>query len=198
MPRAGRRLYPLLLRLYPAEFRDEYGDDMVLLFDDLVAEHGIFPTVRRTAVDLMVTVPRYRLESAMNESRVTPLLTACISLLTIVGLAAPMIGLLWVGPAALALALGLAVANRSRLARAIRTPRTATRGSRLRGAGVCALVFAASAGAWAVAVSDGSASTPSLLVSSLVGTMALVGTLGFLGAALFTPRVSTGVPPATT
>ena len=36
--RWSERLYRSLLRLYPREFRDEYGDEMSLLFRDRASE----------------------------------------------------------------------------------------------------------------------------------------------------------------
>ena len=59
-------LYRSLVRLYPRAFRHDYADDLVQNFADLIAHHGPSRTWRRTAVDLAVTVPRYRLETVMN------------------------------------------------------------------------------------------------------------------------------------
>ena len=61
------RVYRSLLRLYPSEFRHEFGIDLALHFDDLVASLGTGRAWRRTAIDLTVTIPRYRLEHHMSE-----------------------------------------------------------------------------------------------------------------------------------
>jgi hypothetical protein len=63
---AGTLLYRALLRLYPRRFREYYADDLVLHFEDLVGRDGARQAWSRTAVDLLVTVPRYRLASALR------------------------------------------------------------------------------------------------------------------------------------
>ena len=62
-----RRGYQLLIPLYPAAFRREFGGDMLLLFDSLVADRGILAATSRTSLDLIVTVPRYRLETVISD-----------------------------------------------------------------------------------------------------------------------------------
>ena len=138
-----RRTYRLLIPLYPAEFRREHGDDMVLLFDALVADRGILAATGRTSIDLIVTVPRYRLEAVMTEFRATQVLTTAIAGLLVLGVASPMVGLPWVGPVLILAGLGLVIANRGRLARAIRTPDSSRRTRRLRMSALSAGIFAA-------------------------------------------------------
>ena len=69
----------------PLAFRREFGDDMLLLFDSLVADRGILAATSRTSLDLIVTVPRYRLETVMTDSRATQVLTATIAGLLVLG-----------------------------------------------------------------------------------------------------------------
>jgi hypothetical protein len=64
-------VYRKLLRLYPSAFRHEFGVDLALHFDDLVAGLGTRRAWRRTAIDLFVTIPRYRLEHHMSEQHAT-------------------------------------------------------------------------------------------------------------------------------
>ncbi len=60
------RTYRALVRLYPPAFRDEYGDDLVaLLHDQLADEPG--PRVWARAIrDLLLTVPTQHLEAHMH------------------------------------------------------------------------------------------------------------------------------------
>ncbi|MEO7397864.1 MAG: hypothetical protein ABIW84_04800 [Ilumatobacteraceae bacterium] len=62
----GLSLYAALTRLYPAGFRREFGSDLVQHFDDLSQARGPCAAWRRASLDLLVTVPRYRLESIMS------------------------------------------------------------------------------------------------------------------------------------
>ena len=188
MHRTARRIYRSFLALYPADFRDEYGDDMVLLYDDLIAEHGALPATRRAAIDLIVTLPRYRLESAMTDSRITQVLTWGLSLLVLAGISAPLYGVLWLAPIALGLAVIVGAANHHRLATAIRQPSSATRTSRFRVAAICAVLAVGAIGAWMAVLANGEVSTLGLVLPSLVGTAAMIGALGFLAAGLLTPR----------
>ena len=67
--RVHERLYRNLLLLYPRAFRDEYRDDLLRVFTELLAETGPFRTWRRVLVDLVTTVPRQRLEDLMKTPR---------------------------------------------------------------------------------------------------------------------------------
>ena len=49
-------------------FGGHYGDDLVQQFADLVADRRARAAWARTGVDLIVTVPRYRLESIMKRT----------------------------------------------------------------------------------------------------------------------------------
>lgn len=188
-----RRGYQLLIPLYPAAFRREFGDDMLLLFDSLVADRGILAAASRTSLDLIVTVPRYRLETVMTDSRATQVLTATIAGLLVLGFISPMAGLLWPSPLLILAGLGLTVANRTRLAHAIRTPDSSRRSRRLRLSALSAAVFAAAVVGYGVVIWDETASTLGLLLPSFLGTAALVCSARFLVAGLLTPR-SANIP----
>ena len=85
-------------------------------------------------------------------------------------------------------AVVVAVAQRSRLARAIRTPDTDVRHRRLRWAGICGAVFALSIVTYLADLGDDEISTASLLWHNLVGTSAMVAMVIFFVAGLLTPR----------
>lgn len=67
--------YRLAIRLYPRTFRDEYGDDLVLLLTDQLRNDRAPRVAVRTAVDLLLTVPQRHLESRMSTTRPSTLPT---------------------------------------------------------------------------------------------------------------------------
>jgi hypothetical protein len=140
----GAALYRKLTRLYPRAFRVHYGDDLVVHFADLVERDGSAAAWRRTALDLLVTVPRYRLESVMNTRRTTSTLVTLVAALTIAAVGAFAAGLAPLGLIALLLAVALAVAERSRLARSMRPSGQAHRRRILAWAGALAVCCVAS------------------------------------------------------
>src|SRR5215475_12006543 len=58
----SEKFYALLLRLYPAQFREDYGNEAMQLFRDrLEDERGFFPRLRLwfdLVCDLTVSIPR--------------------------------------------------------------------------------------------------------------------------------------------
>jgi hypothetical protein len=126
---AGTSVYRVLVRLYPRRFREHYADDLILHFEDLVRGYGAGYAWRRTAVDLLVTVPRYRMETIMeprHSARGVALLVAVFAVAGVLGF--------FVGFAAALLlvvvSIAIAVAERGRLASSLRPP-TASRRQRL-------------------------------------------------------------------
>jgi len=184
---ARHPVYRSLVRLYPRDFRDHYRDDLVQNFADLVADRGARAAWTRTGVDLIVTVPRYRLESIMTERHSATSLNVAITLLAAGGVLSVLTGV-FPGLVLFVAALALAVAQRSTLARAIRTPDSNRRRRRLRVAAVLALVFLASIVSYALDLSDDHISGISLLVHNAIGGPAMVGAIVYLIAGLFTPR----------
>ena len=84
--RLAVRVYRVLLHLYPHEFRDEYGADMVRLVRDQSADEPAWRVAARAAVDLAITIPAQHLEAHMNRpsNHLVPLLytaLACAGLL---------------------------------------------------------------------------------------------------------------------
>ena len=119
---ATHRIYRALIRLYPKEFRRHYGDDLLQAHADLVHEHGRLRAGMRTALDVAVTVPRYRLETIMT-TRLTDagILAVIVALLTLAALATLDVGALLAAPALLIAAV-VAITQRSHLARSLRAP----------------------------------------------------------------------------
>ncbi len=86
------RVYRTLLLLYPRDFRDRYTDDLVQTLTDLTGELGPRRAWRRVTLDLIVTVPRYRLETVMNEERSSTLLTMAITVIAVAGITSVFVG----------------------------------------------------------------------------------------------------------
>lgn len=121
------RVYRSLLLLYPRDFRDRYTDDLVQTLTDLSGELGPRRAWRRVTLDLVVTVPRYRLETVMNDGRSSTLLTMAIVVMAVAGITSVFVGL-YPGVVLVPLAGVVAITQRSKLARSI----DAVDGTRLR------------------------------------------------------------------
>ncbi len=87
------RVYKHLLRLYPRDFRDRYGDDLLQVHAELSAELGPRRAWHRVTLDLIVTVPRYRMETFMKEQHIPTVLTAGIVVMACAGIVSLLIGL---------------------------------------------------------------------------------------------------------
>ena len=190
MTAAGhQRIYRGLTRLYPNEFRNHYRDDLVQQFSDLVTRDGSRRAWVRTALDLIVTVPRYRLEIIMSTTHSTTTLNITIAALAAGGVLSVLTGI-YPGALLIIAAAVVALTQRSQLARSLRTPDSNQRTRRLRMSALSAAVFAACVVAYFIVVWDEEASTVGLLVPSLLGTAALIGAIAYLIGGLLTPKSS--------
>jgi hypothetical protein len=125
--REAVRVYRSLLMLYPRDFRDRYADDLVQTFRDLSGELGARRAWRRVTLDLVVTVPRYRLETLMNDNRSSTVLALAITVMAVAGITSVFVGL-YPGVVLVPLAGAIGITQRSKLARSI----DVVDGSRLR------------------------------------------------------------------
>lgn len=184
-----------MIRLYPRDFRRHYAEDLEQHFDDLVADRGVRSAWARTGLDLVITVPRYQMERIMTESHSNTTLNLTLVLLALGGVAVMALDAM-VGAVLLITGLGLAMAQRSSLANALRVPDSALRRKRLRTAAVLGVVFVATYGSFLVTVGDSWTITDTAL--ALVGTPAMVAAPLFLIAGLLTPHTTNvgGVPDA--
>lgn len=188
-------MYRSLVHLYPRDFRLGYGDDLVQHFDDLVTDRGTRAAWTRTGIDLIVTVPRYRLERIMTEQHGATALNVALTLLAVGGVLSVLVGL-YPGAVLLVAAGVVAVAQHSTLARAIRTPSSNRRRRRLRTAAILALVSLAAMVSYIRAVGDEDVGGTSLVVHNAIGVPAMVGAVVFLIAGLLTPKASDNRPVA--
>jgi hypothetical protein len=178
-------IYHALARLYPKAFRDAYRDDLVQHFDDLVADRGISAAWGRTALDLAVTVPRYRLETIMNERHSATTITVAVGLVAAAGVAGMLLGL-YPGGLLVVVALALAITQRSAIARAMRAPDPDRRRRRLQTAAVLGVVFVVSFAAYLLLIGDTWSTRDTLL--AIIGNAAMIGGVGFLAAGLLAPK----------
>lgn len=181
----SRRLYRVCTILYPAPFRDRYREDLVQHFDDLVADRGLLRAGLRTALDLAITIPNYRLEQLMNQRHSAPILMVVFCLVAVAGVVGLVTG---VYPALVLLAVAavLAAAQRSALAKALRTPVVGLRRRRLTTSAILAGLFIITFGAYLTLIGD--TWTPRETALAGVGTTALAGAFVFFVVGLLTPN----------
>jgi hypothetical protein len=125
---SAHRIYLALTWLYPRDFRDRYRDDLVQIHADLTRESGPVGAWCRTTLDLLVTVPRYRMETLMKESLSPITLAVAIATMAVAGIASVFVTDVRVAVVLLPLAIVLAVTQRSKLARSMH----AVNGARMR------------------------------------------------------------------
>ena len=181
---ARHALYRACISLYPPTFRRHYGEDLVQHFEDLVADRGLRRACIRTGLDLVVTIPIYRLERVMSQHSATALVVV-ISLAAGAGVLGLLTGS-YPGLVLFAAALLLAIAQRSSLGKALRTPVVGVRRRRLRISAVLALVFVVCFSTYYVVIGD--TWTPRETVLAVTGTLAIAGAFVFLIVGLLTPK----------
>jgi lysylphosphatidylglycerol synthetase-like protein (DUF2156 family) len=186
---AQHRIYESLLWLYPRDFRREYRSDLLQNFNDLLVDHGIRSAWARTSIDLIVTVPRYRLESIMSEQKSAITINIALAVLVAGAMLAMATGFYPITPVLLIAAIVLAFVQRGALARAIRTPGTNRRRNRLVTAAVLAIICIVAWFSFLNAVGDDEISTASLLIHNAIGVPAMIGAIVYLIVGLLTPRV---------
>lgn len=184
---ARHGVYRACIILYPRTFRRHYREDLVQHFDDLVVDRGLRGAYLRTGLDLVITVPSYRLERIMNPQRSATTLVVIISLIAGAGILSLLTGL-YAGLVLLGAAAVLAVAQRCALAKAIRTPVAGLRRRRLTISAVLTVVFVVCYGVYVMVIGDTWTLRETILAG--VGTLAMIGAPLFLIAGLLTPKAN--------
>lgn len=191
------RTYRAVVGLYPEGFRSEFGEDLVRHFAELVSDLGPRRAWSRTLLDLIITVPIYRLEAIMTPSRSHVALN-----LTVVTLAAGLVSIFAGATSTLGAILGVvllgavavvAITQRSKLARSLR-PANGSRARRFTFAAISGAVLAAAIVGYVMAIGDGHISGGVLVAFNLVGMVALIATGVFLAKGLRTPRTINPTP----
>jgi hypothetical protein len=169
--------YRRALRLYPRQFRQEYGEDMVALLAQQLRDEGAARVWTRTGLDLLRTIPLRHLETHMNvTARTVPTLAGVIFVTA--GMTALVGGPIGIAAAVAlsALAIGLLSWKAERPARAL-PPGTGRRALLLIAGGSAVL------GLMAFAPTDGPDGTWYVFMTVLLGAIAAI-VLGVLyGAA---------------
>jgi hypothetical protein len=185
-------VYRRLVRLYPRGFRDDYADDLVQNFADLVANHGPSRTWRRTAVDLVVTVPRYRLETVMNPRHANTTLYIATAIVAAAAAVSITTAVFPGGFVLLAVAAVLTVVSASKLARSTRPADPQRRRRFLVASGVLAATCVISTTAfWIELASTENWHGGKLVVYNAVFFTTGIGALICLVVGLRTPRTPT-------
>jgi len=135
--------YRALTLLYPREFRNRYRDDLIQHHADLTHSRGRASAWLRTGLDLIITIPRYHLETAMNPRHAASALNAIVATFAIAGLMAIVAVDSLIGAVLLAGAALLALSQRTQLARSIRVCDTDRRHHRLKLAAIFAAIAVA-------------------------------------------------------
>ena len=190
---AASRIYRGVLRCYPASFRRRYGDDLVAVFEDLSANRGVRVAWARTVVDLIVTVPKYRLENIMSQHRANLTLIAVTVIVAIAGSATLAVGAWPVSLGLLAVAGLLLASQRSALAQSMHTERRNRRRHLLVGAIVVMAVFSGLVAVYLSDIGDDRVSNGALMVYDVAGLLCLVSAVMLMVVGLRTH----GQPPAT-
>lgn len=184
--------YRRLVRLYPRGFRDDYAEDLVQNFADLVANHGPSRTWRRTAVDLAVTVPRYRLETVMNPRHTNTTLYIATAIVATAAAVSITTDVFPGGFVLLAVAAVLTVVSASKLARSTRPADTERRRHFLVAAAVLAATCVISTTAfWIELAATENWHGGKLVVYNAVFFITAIGALVCLVVGLRTPRTPT-------
>ena len=182
--------YRSLVQFYPKEFRRDFADDLVQNFTDLLVRDGPSRAWQRTAVDLAVTVPRYRLETFMNPRNTNTTLYITTAVVALAAVTSITTGVFPVGGFILLFAaVGLAIASTSRLARSTRPADPQRRRHLLRGAAVLAATCVISTTVfWIELSNNGDWNGGKVVAYNAVFFTTLIGALACLVAGLRTPR----------
>lgn len=84
-------IYRGLLRVYPRRFRDEYRDDMALLFAEQLRDEPASRVWTRSLIDLTITIPARHLEAHMNRPP-NPTVPVVFAALSVTGVVAAVLG----------------------------------------------------------------------------------------------------------
>lgn len=191
---AAHRAYRALTHLYPKDFRQRYRDDLVQHHADLRCSGGAVRAWTCTGLDLLITVPRYRLEAIMNPKHSNIVLSTVIGLMAVAGVASFLTGL---GPGILLLpiAIVLAVTQRSQIARAIRTPNSDRRRHLLRVAASLAVVSAITLAVAMADVPNDYSWGLKVILYNIVFFSAAIGAIATLVIGLLTPKSPSNPAP---
>jgi hypothetical protein len=101
-------VYRRLLSFYPRRFRDEYGIDMALLFNEQLRDEPAGRVWARGLVDLAITIPAQHLEAHMDRPP-NPTVPVVFAAISVSGVVLAIVSGSSLGMVAFALALALAV-----------------------------------------------------------------------------------------
>lgn len=188
---ADRGVYRALLLLYPKPFRDRYRDDLAQAHDDLIADLGPTRAWCRSGLDLLVTVPRYRLEAIVSTRHSDSTPNVITGTLLVIAAAATLNGGAPLGVMALAVFAVIALTQRSRLARSLRVQRGNQRRRRLLTSAALAGVCVTTLVAFVIDVGGDESWGARAFIYVNIFNVALAAAIVYLVAGLLTHRSGT-------
>lgn len=184
------RVYRALLCLYPREFRDEYGADMVQLLRDQCVDEAAWQVCARATLDLAITIPTQHLEARMNRPS-THLVPLLYTALAAGGLLCAIIG----GSNTAIVAIGLCIAVVAATTAAISWRRSGPLAGRISTDGWWKLVLAGPCIIGAVIIASGFGVDAWMVgMFAVLVAFVLTGTGVLLGIARLTKRHSRAIP----
>lgn len=99
-------IYRRLLRVYPRHFRDEYRDDMALLFAEQLRDEPATRVWTRSLIDLAINIPARHVEAHMNRPP-NPTVPVVFAALAVTGVVAAVLGGSNLGMAAFGIAVAV-------------------------------------------------------------------------------------------
>lgn len=188
---AHTNVYRACVRAYPQQFRREFADDLTRAFDDLRCDLGPARAWRRTLLDLAVTLPRYRLESLMEPRRSGTTLTVIATVLIALGVWSVLV--IPFGAVLIPVGIGIALTQRSTLARSTRPPDPDRRRHLLRRAALLAVIcIVTTALAWIELSVSENWNGAKLTAYNALFFLTAFGAIVYLVAGLRTPRLPRG------
>lgn len=198
-------IYRTLTALYPRSFRDDYREDLAVLFSHQINDGPPLGVWARTIRDLAVTVPAHHLEAHMHRPS-TPVLVGICSVTTAtatalavaLGTGTPSLSIVFLMVALGAGAVGIWTWKAQQPVHDVASPDTLWWKFLIAGASMVAATFAGMAIPWPNAVDLGDNAYWLIVISMMTGIM--LGAFGLLlGVAVLIRRHHHGQPtPGTT
>ncbi len=195
-------IYRALTGLYPRSFRDDYQEDLVVLFSHQITDESPIGVWARTIRDLAVTVPAQHLEAAMHRPPTPVLVGICsvvaaiaLALALVLGTGRPPVSIVFLIVAVVSGAVGVSAWRAQRPIRDVGPFDAVWWKFLLAGGSVVAATFAGMAIPWPDAMDLGDNAYWLVVISMMTGFM--LGAFGVLLGIAAVVRHHRHGPPAT-
>ncbi|HEV2809821.1 MAG TPA: hypothetical protein VGV93_05410 [Acidimicrobiales bacterium] len=195
-------IYCALTGLYPRSFRDDYREDLAVLFSHQISDESPIGVWARTIRDLAVTVPTLHLEAAMHRPPTPVLVGICsvvaasaLALALVLGTGGPAVSIVFLMVAVVSAAVGVSAWRAQRPIRELDSIDVVWWKFLVAGVSLVAATFAGMAIPWPSAMDLGDNAYWLVVISMMTGFM-LVGLGVLLGISALVRHHRHG-PPAT-